>query len=356
MARNNCFHLFSILLLILLPVACSKHIHQVKIDEVILYPSPPDTARIQFLTRYGNSSDLTGGQSKFKSFVAGPEAPIPIVKPYGIAIRNSKIFIADPGIAGIQILNLVKETFESFTPGGRGAFKQPLNCFVDPEGSLYVADAGRKQIVIFNENLDYTGAIGGDIEFRPVDVFVTGDTILVTDPDNNRVRAFSKKSHELLFTFPESAQAGDKDWLYNPINIWVSAGNIFITDFGHSSIKIFSHDGSYLRSIGSYGKRLGQFARPKGIAVDNKQNIFVVDAGFQNVQVFNNAGELLMFFGGPYKSQGDMYLPANVCIDYDHLQYYEKFVAPEFKLEYLIFVTNQYGPDKISVYGRVEPR
>jgi len=356
MARKKSFHLLLILSLILLLGACSKHIHQVQIDEVVLYPSPPDTARIQFLTRYGNSTDLTGGQSKFKSFVVGPKAPIPIVKPYGIAIQNNKIFIADPGIAGLQIINLDKETFESFTPGGRGTFKLPLNCFVDPEGYVYVADAGRKQIVIFNETLDYTGEIGGDKDFRPVDVFLAGDTILVTDPDNNRVRAYSKKSHELLFTFPENVQAGDKDWLYNPINIWVNQENIFITDFGHSSIKIFSHDGSYLRSIGSYGKGLGQFARPKGIAVDKKQNLFVVDAGFQNVQVFNNAGELLMFFGGPYKGPGDMYLPANVTIDYDHLQYYEKFVAPEFKLEYLIFVTNQYGPDKVSVYGRVEPR
>ena len=63
-----------------------------------------------------------------------------------------------------------------------------------------------------------------------------------------------------------------------------------------------------------------------------------------------------MFLGGPYNGPGDMYLPANVTIDYDHLHHYEKYVDPKYKLEYLIFVTNQYGPDKVNVYGRVEPK
>jgi hypothetical protein len=51
-----------------------------------------------------------------------------------------------------------------------------------------------------------------------------------------------------------------------------------------------------------------------------------------------------------------MYLPAKVIIDYSHLSYYEKFVDPAFRLKYLIFVTNQYGPDKVTVYGRIEPK
>ena len=61
-----------------------------------------------------------------------------------------------------------------------------------------------------------------------------------------------------------------------------------------------------------------------------------------------------MHFGGPYNGHGDMWLPAKVVIDYDNLAYFQKYVDPRFHLIYLILVTNQYGPDKLSVYGFVE--
>ena len=109
-----------------------------------------------------------------------------------------------------------------------------------------------------------------------------------------------------------------------------------------------------IRTIGSYGKALGQFVRPKGIAVDYNDLLYVVDAGFENVQIFDNKGNLLMFFGGSYEKPGDMWLPAKVIIDYKNLHYFEKYVYKGFKLKYLIFVTNQYGPDKINVYGFIE--
>ena len=63
-----------------------------------------------------------------------------------------------------------------------------------------------------------------------------------------------------------------------------------------------------------------------------------------------------MFFGGSYKSKGDMYLPADILIDYNHKYLFNKYVDKRFNLEYLIFVSNQYGPDKINVYGYVNQK
>jgi hypothetical protein len=60
-----------------------------------------------------------------------------------------------------------------------------------------------------------------------------------------------------------------------------------------------------------------------------------------------------MFFGGKYQEPGDMWLPAKVALDYDNLKYFEPYVHADFTLQYLIYVTNQYGPDKVSVYGYV---
>ncbi len=347
---------YLILIFIVVLASCSKQMYRNSNAMSVFYPLPPDTARIQFLTRYGNSADLTGGQSKFKSFIVGQEKELPILKPYGMDIFNGILFIADAGMSGLQMINFQEGTFDTFTPGGRGKLRVPINCFVDVDGNLYVTDVEREQVVIFDESLSFTGEIAGSENFKPTDVCVTGDTILVTDPNNNRINFYNRKSLKKLASFPLDAEVGDDHWLYNPLNLCVSENTIYVTDFGDSRIKLFTLKGEFIDAVGSYGNGLAHFVRPKGIAVDNDQNLYVVDAGFENVQVFDKEGQLLMFFGGPYKGHGDMYLPANVIIDYDHLTYFEKYVDPDFELKYIIFVTNQYGPDKVTVYGRIEPK
>jgi len=272
-----------------------------------------------------------------------------------MALHKGIFYIADAAVPGLQIIDLKKNSFRYFIPGGRGVLKLPINCFVDDENKLYVTDVERRQVVIYDEELKYLDAIGGDANFKPTDVWVTGDSILVTDPNNHRIVVYDRISHNPLGYFPEASE-GDENYLFNPLNLWVTDSQIYITDFGESKIKRFTRKGEYIHELGGYGRNLGQFVRPKGIAVDREQLLMVVDAGFENIQIFNNKGQYLMYFGGPYSGPGDMYLPAEVIIDYDHLIYYEKFVDPSFNLKYLIFVTNQYGPDKVSVYGRVEQK
>jgi len=346
---------FIILAAVLFFSACSKRLIPSTNYEPIIYPAPPDTARIQFLTGFSTSIDITGKPNKFKTFVAGEEKPLPISKPYGLAIHKGKIFVADAGIAGLQVIDLENKTFDYFIPKGNGQLRLPINCFVDAGGDLYVTDVNRKQVIVFDEQLQYKGVIGGDENFKPADAVVLGDTIFVTDPKYHRINAYSKDTRELLYSFPD-AQTSDEYFLYNPLNLCVKYGKIYVTDFGDSRVKVFTLNGEFIRSVGSYGRFYGQFLRIKGIAVDKEENLFAVDAGIENVQIFNMEGKLLLFFGGHYTSPGGMNLPANVVIDYDHLAYYEKFVDPAYQLKYLIFVTNQYGPDKVSVYGRIDPK
>ena len=72
--------------------------------------------------------------------------------------------------------------------------------------------------------------------------------------------------------------------------------------------------------------------------------------------MFNKDKKLLIVLGGHYKGAGDLMIPAKVIVDYDNLSYFQKYVDPAFDLKYLVFVTSQYGPDLINVYGRGEAR
>jgi sugar lactone lactonase YvrE len=336
--------------------ACSRGIHPSGgLKPLVIYPSPPDTTRIQFLERISSSVDVEGRQSGFKKFILGKEDEKSIGKPYGVAINNGKIYLCDALIRGLEIIDLKKGKFEYFKPAGLGELKTPLNCALDKQGYLFVADADRRQIVVFNDKLEYFSSFGEKDNFKPTDVFISGDKIYVSNITGHQVQVYSNDSaFRLLSKFPE-IQSDSSGYLFSPINIFVTENRVYVTDFGDFKVKIYTPEGKFIESVGSYGDRLGQFARPKGIAVDRESNLYVVDAGFENTQIFDKNGKLLMFFGGSYKGPGDMWLPAKVTIDYDNLTFFEKYVDPRFKLKYLILVTNQFGPDKLNIYGYVEP-
>lgn len=338
-------------------VSCSNRVTNVYIGEnVVIYPSPPDTTRIQYLTSINNSEDIKGKQSGFNKAIFGASVPIAIVKPYGLAVQKGRIFVCDAGIAGLEVMDLKEKSFNVFIPKGRGQLKTPVNCSVDASGMLYVADPSRRQIVIFDSIGQYVDAFGDTTaNAKPTDVAVLGDKIWVPDAAHNKVNVYQKNTRGFLFSFPDSTQTGEGH-LFQPVNICVTEKAVYVTDFGDFKVKSYTLTGEFLASVGEFGSAFGQLVRPKGIAVDKDDNLMVVDAQFDNVQIFNKSGQLLMFFGGANKGPGSMYLPAKVTVDYENLEYFSKFVDPAFTLKYLVYVTNQYGTDKINVYGAVESK
>jgi hypothetical protein len=133
-------------------------------------------------------------------------------------------------------------------------------------------------------------------------------------------------------------------------------GYLYVTDFGRFQVMKYDRDGHFRASIGNLGADFGHFARPKGLALDREGRLYAVDASFNNVQIFNKDGRLLLFFGGGGDAPGNFTLPAKVAIDYDNVSYFEKYLEPGFKPEYLILVTSQFGERRVNVfaYGRSE--
>jgi hypothetical protein len=329
-------------------------------ERAMVFPEPPDTARIQFLARYGSSEDFEKGSgSGFLQTLTGEnqtKAWEPIVKPYGATLMNGRLYTCDSMRPGVEVLDFVEGRFEVWAPSGQGAFAKPINCFADPvEGTLYVADVGRSEVLVYDTTGAFLGAFGHGEMVTPVDVFVTEDRVWVADLRGHRVVAFDKATRQPIASLP-NVEEGSPNSVFQPTNIWITDDELYVSDFGDFKIKVYTLDGEFVRSVGKYGNGWGMFVRPKGIAVDREGILYVVDAGFQNVQMFNDEGDLLMFFGGPYQGPGTMYLPAKVTIDYDNLHLFQDLVDPGLEAHYLVIVTNQYGPDKVSIYARVEPK
>jgi hypothetical protein len=59
----------------------------------------------------------------------------------------------------------------------------------------------------------------------------------------------------------------------------------------------------------------------------------------------------LLFFGLPGNAPGNVNLPSRVKLDYDNVGLFEQYAVPGAELEFLVIVANQYGLNKINVYG-----
>lgn len=326
--------------------------------ELVVYPAPPDTPRIQFLTHITTSRDLEARRSFLETLVGEAENEIELlVKPFGLAVAAGRIYICDTVFRGVRIIDLERGRFRNFRPQDvPGGMQLPVGCAFDKEdGRLYVVDTGRRLVLVFNAELAYVTALSGPEGFRPNDVAVDAEGIWVSDANNHVIRIYDKESFVEKRALPQ-LDAKHPGFLHQPTNLHVTNDKIYVTDFGDSTVKVYSRAGDYLTTVGSYGDGAGRFTRPKGIAVDRDSILYVADAAFSNVQLFNAAGELLMFFGGPYGGPGSMSLPAQIAVDYENLDYFRRYVDDSFELLYLIFVTNQYGRAKLGVYGVIRPK
>ena len=155
-----------------------------------------------------------------------------------------------------------------------------------------------------------------------------------------------------MFSIPRDPKA-EKGRLFSPTNLAIDPkGRLVVSDLGAFSVQVYDLEGNYQRTIGEQGIAPGLFARPKGVATDRQGISYVVDAATQVVQMFDADGRLLMFFGqAGSSSDGELYLPAAVELDYENVALLQKKAAPGFKIEYLIWVTSQFGPHKVSVYA-----
>lgn len=336
--------------------SCSDRLKAPQNEEtLVVFPAPPDTTRIQFLTSISSSLDISGQRSSFLRYVLGQEQGKPIHKPYGLTIRKNKIYICDSMLPGLEIIDLKNNSFDYFTPTGLGQLKKPINCDLDTEQRIYIADAGRKQVLRFDSESLPPASIGDGLLIKPTDVKIAAEKIWICDLGAHQIKVFEAQTHRLAFAFPDTMQH-KPSYLFSPTNIEILNDKIYVTDTGDARIKIFDLKGNYLSALGGFGKKPGHFVRPKGLAVNQEGMLYTVDAAFENVQIFDSNHRVLMFFGSKTKGPGQMWLPAGIALDYENVDYFQKYVYSGFNLQYLIFVTNQYGPARLNVYGFVKPK
>ena len=329
-------------------------------SDPIFYPPPPEMPRLQFLKSFSGPDDLGGSKAGgFQSFILGdPQTERDISKPYGMAIHDGKIYVCDVGKRTVEVLDLRNRKFSYLTKDRR--LVNPVNIFITRDGTKYIADPSAGAVFVFDSSDKLSAILGRNLGISPIDVIVRGRQCFVSDYKSNQIVVFDINTQQELARIGKAGAAQPKvttpelppgQFLLISDLALDQQGNIYVTDKVAARITQFDYNGKLKRIIGRWGSNIDEFVRPKGIAIDAAQRIWVVDAASEVAKIYDDQARLLLFFGLPGNKPGMMNLPANIVVDYENVEYFQQYAVRGARLEFLVLVSNQYGPNKISVYG-----
>ncbi len=291
----------------------------------LVWPEPPETARIEFLRSITSDEDLakdtTSTQSILKFLEGEKPAENRLVEPQGIAVSDDgeRLYISDKGQNAVFVYDFAKKT--ALKIGKENPLAMPMGLALDANENIYVVEQLKKGVSVFDRSGKVLNFITDASISRPTGIAIdkTRGKIYVADTAHNKDSDHTVKVFDLQGKFlgKVGMGKGDREGAFMfPTFLTVDArGHLFVADTLNSRVQEFDADGKFVQVIGKRGTAWGQFDKPKGVGVDSFGNIYVVDSGWSNTQIFNAKGQILMFFGGRGTYPGLMQNPGVLAID-----------------------------------------
>ena len=299
-----------------------------------VWPNPPAITRIRYTGYWSGEKLVEKKQQKKSSWmerlsgIATGSTPgdykprWQLVTPNGIAVDSKNlVYIADSKVRAIFIVNIETGEYSMIKNGYDGRFKWLIGLAIDDSDRLFAADSAMRHVVVFDKNHKVEAAIAEGLR-APGSLAIDNDNRLlyVTDADQDLVLVYEADPPYKLIrrlgkpgTEHTSTKLGE---FAKPTGVAVNEeGNVFISDTWNNRVQVFDADGTFIRAFGEAGDGPGYFARPKGISIDSDGHIWVADGVQDRVQVFTPEGRLLIYMGEHGMLPGQFQSLANVMVD-----------------------------------------
>lgn len=298
---------------------CGKQAVPLETPTEIVWPPPPEPARIRYVTGFRGSDDVMKTKARAAINAAtGESVGAAIIKPYGVFVDAAdRLYVTDAGYQKILIFDQTNRSFSMFQGGLQGELVDPYGVSGDAEGNLYVADMADNNVKAYGPAPGYayrwTAGQAGSFN-KPTGLAVAQNTgrLWVADTKNHRLRVLDLQGNFLFDVGGPGPTAGKFN---HPTNLAINQANgeVYVVDTMNFRVQVFDPDGAYLRQFGSAGDCFGCFGRPKGIALDVEGHVYVADAHYNLVQVFMPDGQLALIFSHLGSGPGDLELPAGMA-------------------------------------------
>lgn len=348
--KNTVLRTIAIAAAALMLTACGVQPVKKKHDSVF-YPPLPQQPRIQYLTTLNNQGDLPGGEGMDSFLGTGASTRNRLIRPFAVAHEKDFIYVSDSYFKKLVTIDLKKATMGFFPSERMGLLREPMGIFVDTDGSKYVADVGRGQVIAYDSQNKYLRVYGASNEYKITDVAVDGERVYLSESQKHEILVLDKTSGEVVQRIGGKGKEDGKFQFPSFLSV-DQDGNLFVTDPLNFKVQMFNRKGEFVKSFGYPEAGPGGMVRPKGHALNRDGKLYLVDAGMEITQVFDVASaDPLLAFGKYGSGPGSTYMPYGIDIDYDNVAYFAKYADPEFKPEYLIYVVNHAGNDELIVYA-----
>lgn len=239
--------------------------------------------------------------------------PINNGDPARIAIdpATGLIFVAVPRLGKVLM----------FTQDGRevssiNTFERPLSVADDSSGKLYVGNLKDRSVTVMDSNGEYLFSLGnGNGEFgMPGDIAVAQNgSVYVTDSTRNKVNVYDSTTGIIQFSFGTAGNSAGQMLFPTGIACDNTNQEVYVVDQTNGRVEVFSFNGIYKRSFGSFGSGSGRLTRAQGIFL-SVDNVYVVDAYQSSVEAFDKNGLFVSFIGSFGTDAGKLRVPADIAI------------------------------------------
>jgi DNA-binding beta-propeller fold protein YncE len=311
---RSCLNLLTCFLLLFILGCAAKSSLPEKPTGEYIWPPPPETPRIKWLTQWSDSRDLK--KINPIDVIIGEAVLHVLFRPNGVVSDNAgNVYVADSQLHKIFVFDIEKQTMRFL---GEKTLDVPVCLAIDNKrGIIFVSDSGIDKVFGLDKNT-------GKVVMTPK---ITGkfnnpsgmaydeerERLYVSDTKNHIVRTFDKDGKS-LFTIGKKGR-DDGDFNAPTYLALDKNGSLYVVDTLNSRVQLFDSEGKFVKKIGRMGDTPGSFARPAGIGVDSEGHIYVVDTAFSNFQIFNNEGQLLLWIGNAGIGAGEFSLPTGMYID-----------------------------------------
>lgn len=199
---------------------------------------------------------------------------------------SGALWVLDQTRLQVVRLDTSGSTLSAFGRAGsaNGEFHNPTGIAVSGNGVIFVADAGNHRVQSFGDDGAFRGAIencgSGKLKKPGAIALDPQGNLYVLDTDRASVCVYSATGVTLAEFGQDKADVN----LNDPHTLMATRDEVFVGE--PNRIKVYSHEGKYLRSFGAGGQKNGELAGVAAMTAKDATTVFIAEGSNGRIQSF----------------------------------------------------------------------